>query len=101
MSDFISFKAEQLLSCVESKKYPFPDLSVWGKFCDLLINSNLVNKDPFPPALILAGWWYSSDEGKAHRFREHIYWTDKAELIDFADKYIRSLDDSAWLKLSV
>ena len=101
MSEFISFKAEQLLSYVDSKKYPFPDLSLWGQLCDLLENSNSVNKDPFPPALILAGWWYSSDETKTHRFREHIRWADQAGLIDLADSYIRNLDESAWLQLSV
>ena len=100
MSEFISFKAEQLLSYVESKKYPFPDLSVWGQFCELLINSNSLNKDPFPPALILSGWWLTDLETKACRFREHIYWADKAGLIDLADRYIRSLDESAWLKLN-
>jgi hypothetical protein len=89
-------KIDSLLAFIDSKNYICPDIDVWFRLTEILQKENKINHDKFPPPLILAGWSWSDDSEKKSRFKEHIFWAEKAGLIDLTNTYLRNLKPTDW-----
>jgi hypothetical protein len=53
----------------------------------------------YPPSLILAGWWESSDREKRARLLEQVLFAYRHGAINEALDFLSSLSDDAWHKM--
>jgi hypothetical protein len=69
----------------------------WQELWEMLPDKQRIDGQWAPPLpLILDGWWYSSDEQKADRLKQHCEWAAEHEALSEVDAFLRSLVDVDW-----
>ena len=74
-----------------------PNPQLWNQLWEMLSDRRREGPKWIPsPPLILNAWWYTSNNEKRERFKEHIVWADKHGELDKIYMFIQQLKSEDW-----
>lgn len=90
-------KLEALLSYCTANKRVCPQPRLWQQFWDALPDKRQRGRQWHPDVpFVLGGWRYTDDQSKRQRLAEHIRWAEAHGALDFADDFLRGLQETDW-----
>jgi hypothetical protein len=88
---------EELTSYCQQNGRVWPQPRLWQALYELLPERRQVGAGYIPAApLILGGWWYSTDQDKSMRLKEHIQWAADHGALERVTHYLHGLQESEW-----
>ena len=74
-----------------------PNPQLWNRLWEMLPDRRREGSAWIPSLpLILNAWWYTSNDQKRERFKEHLLWAEKHGQLDRIADYINQLKPKDW-----
>ncbi|MDD5090015.1 MAG: hypothetical protein PHQ23_03780 [Candidatus Wallbacteria bacterium] len=88
---------DEFLKELEDKKLICPQPDKWNELYELLPDKHRKGNGWIPPLpLILNGWWYSNDQEKKMRLREHLEYAEKKGVLNEVIDFLSNLRPEDW-----